>query len=215
MCADTNAVIQVELLQDGPGKAMFTYKKPFNISTNTTVHAWAEVAGCERSKMSTAIFRKRNSDVKITSLSGYDAQYTAGGDEALVDGMRGSTDFRTGTWQGFSGKNLEAVIDLGKEQAITTITLSCLQEIKSWIWFPSEIEIMISHDGKKFSSAGVITNDLPQDDYTVLTHEFTKALRASGRYVKIIAHPAFSSIPKWHPGVGGTPWIFADEIIIR
>ena len=48
----------------------------------------------------------------------YNAQYTGGGDEALIDGISGGDDFRTGEWQGFEGRNLDVVIDLGKKQKI-------------------------------------------------------------------------------------------------
>jgi hypothetical protein len=166
-------------------------------------------------KLCTASYYKRNSDRKMVSLSPYSNQYTGGGDEALIDGMRGGADFRTGSWQGCQGQNMECVIDLGSEQAITTVGLSCLQETKSWIWFPSRVEIFLSHDGKTFAPAASIDITEYQKEATPSTREFTRNLRGSARYVKIIAQPAFEKIPEWHLGAGGTPWIFADEIIVK
>lgn len=166
-------------------------------------------------KLCTADFYKRDSNKKLVSITPYSNQYTGGGDEALIDGMRGGADFRTGSWQGWQGTNAECVIDLGAEQAITTIGLSCLQETKSWIWFPSRIEIQLSHDGKKFAPAGAIDITEYQKETQSSTREFTQNLRASGRYVKLIAKPAFETIPNWHLGAGGKPWIFADEIIVK
>ena len=43
-----------------------------------------------------------------------DNQYLAGGDQALIDGLEGGHDFRTGEWQGFWGKPMVARIDLGR-----------------------------------------------------------------------------------------------------
>jgi hypothetical protein len=133
----------------------------------------------------------------------------------LIDGIRGGADFRTGSWQGWRGKDVELVVDLGKEQAITTVGISCLEEIKSWIWFPSSIDIFISHDGTNFGNAGSIQSSEPLNNYVPSTKEFTKRLRASGRYVKLVIHPGVQPIPKWHLGAGESCWIFADEIIIK
>jgi hypothetical protein len=129
--------------------------------------------------------------------------------------MRGGADFRTGSWQGWQAQPMECVIDLGEDRAITTVGLSCLQETKSWIWFPSKIEIQLSHDGKKFATAASIDITEYQKEATPSTREFTQNIRASSRYVKVIAKPAFESIPSWHLGAGGKPWIFADEVIVE
>jgi hypothetical protein len=110
---------------------------------------------------------------------------------------------------------MECVIDLGEERAITTVGLSCLQETKSWIWFPSRIEIQLSHDGKKFAPASAIDITEFQKEVPPLTREFTSNLRGSARFVKVIAKPAFDVIPNWHLGAGGKPWIFADEVIVK
>jgi predicted alpha-1,2-mannosidase len=166
-------------------------------------------------QLCTADFYKRQTDRAIVSLTPYNNQYTGGGNDALVDGMRGGADFRTGSWQGWQGQAMECVIDLGKEQNVTTVSLSCLQETKSWIWFPSRIEIQLSQDGKKFTPAGAIDITEYQKEATPSTREFTTNLRGSARYVKVIAKPAFETIPTWHLGAGGKPWIFADEVIVK
>lgn len=167
------------------------------------------------SNTSKAEFFKKDNHIQLTSLTTYNNQYTGGGPDALVDGIRGGGDFRTGPWQAWQGQDVEMIVDLGKSRPITTVGLGCLQEIKSWIWFPSQIDIYFSQDGQTFSSAGYIKNDKPLDDYKPQTFDFTKNTRGVARYVKLIARPAFQYIPTWHLGAGGTPWIFADEIIIR
>jgi hypothetical protein len=166
-------------------------------------------------KLCTASFYKRQSVRTVLSLTPYNNQYTGGGNEALVDGMRGGNDFRTGSWQGWQGQTMECVVDLSEERAITTVGLSCLQETKSWIWFPSRVEIQLSQDGKNFAPAGAIDITEFQKENTPSTREFTTNLSVSARYVKVIAKPAFDTIPSWHLGAGGKPWIFADEILIK
>jgi hypothetical protein len=179
------------------------------------VYCVARKKGFADSKKIHAVFRHSNMNMQIISSTPYDNQYTGGGTNALIDGIRGGTDFRTGSWQGWRGKDVELVVDLGKEQAITTVGISCLEEIKSWIWFPSSIDIFISHDGTNFGNAGSIQSSEPLNNYVPSTKEFTKRLRASGRYVKLVIHPGVQPIPKWHLGAGESCWIFADEIIIK
>ena len=41
-----------------------------------------------------------------------------------------------------------------------------------------------------------------------------KITLVKARYVRIKAYN-FGKIPSWHPGAGGDPWIFIDEIIIE
>lgn len=179
------------------------------------VKAEASSTNGTSSKTSTAMFIHKDNHTQLIALSPYNNQYTGGGPDALVDGIRGGNDFRTGPWQAWQGRDVEMIVDLGSSRPITTIGLGCLQEIKSWIWFPSQIDIYLSDDGVNFRSAGYIKNEKPQDDYKPQTNDFVKNMRGVGRYIKLIAHPAFQTIPAWHLGVGGTPWIFADEIIIR
>ena len=48
---------------------------------------------------------------KVKYLQPYSYRYTGGGDNALVNGLRGTTDHHTGYWQGFLGNNLDVIID--------------------------------------------------------------------------------------------------------
>jgi hypothetical protein len=201
----TRRHIKVHTLNEGETKKVTIYDE---------AHIVAYGAETDK-KLCTADFYKRQTDRTIVSLTPYNNQYTGGGNEALVDGMRGGADFRTGSWQGWQGQAMECVIDLGEERAITTVGLSCLQETKSWIWFPSKIEIQLSHDGKKFAPSASIDITQYQKEAAPSNREFTKDLRGSARYVKVIAKPAFDVIPSWHLGAGGKPWIFADEVIIK
>lgn len=170
---------------------------------------------CAGQEMGQAVFRKMKGDIKLVSVTEYNNPYNGGGRDALVDGVRGGDDFRTGSWQGWQGKTVETVLDLGAVKSITSISVSVLQEAKSWIWFPAKMEVLVSDDGNKFTPAGYVLNEKPLDTKESQTNEMTKTMRGQGRYVKIILYQAFEKIPDWHLGAGGKPWIFADEIIIR
>ena len=74
-------------------------------------------------------------DSVVTSLlnrstapcSPYSTQYTGGGDQAIIDGIRGTVNFASGEWQGVQGKTYEAVVDLQRETAIKELGGSFLQ----------------------------------------------------------------------------------------
>jgi hypothetical protein len=227
-CADTAAEITCEIRKKvtDPETGDFTEivtrenfvnRHTFEIVTDQSfdVYCVAVKSGYEDSKKVHATFRHSNMNMQMVYSTTYDNQYTGGGKNALIDGIRGGSDFRTGAWQGWRGQDVELIVDLGKERPISTVGISCLEEIKSWIWFPSSIEVLISHDGVSYGNTGPIKISEALNDYKPKTKEFTKQIRASGRYVKFVIHPGVQPIPQWHEGAGETCWIFADEIIIR
>jgi len=191
------------------------FKKPFLINTDTTVKAFAVAADGSRSLIVTAQYHRIPHDWKITLQSNYSSQYTGGGDFALIDGIRGTTNWSGGAWQGYQGKDLVAVVDLGEVQEVSTVGAGFLQDIGSWIWMPSRVDVELSIDGKTFGPAVSITNDVSEKREGAITKEFVKSITPkSARYVRIRA-VNFGKIPAWHPGSGGDAWIFADEITIE
>ena len=72
-----------------------------------------------------------------------DNQYMAGGLTALIDGIDGGNDFRTGEWQGYWGTDMVARIDLGAVEEVTSISLGALQDIKPWIWMPERVTFLL------------------------------------------------------------------------
>ena len=195
------------------------YTKPLAIDKTMTVKAIA-VDDLGQSLVATAKFNRIPHDWKLTLLSKYSSQYTGGGDSALIDGIRGTTNWTSGAWQGYWGKDLVAVVDLGKPQTITKLGAGFLQEAGSWIWMPRTVSFELSLDGHNFKQVLSIPNDVPDGsnpDFNVgtLAKDFVKNItRQEARYVRITA-VNFGKIPAWHPGHGGDAWIFADEIIIE
>ena len=194
------------------------FTKPFVIDKTTTVKAIA-VNGGGQSATAIARFHQIPHDWKLTLLSKYSQQYTGGGDAALIDGIRGTTNWTSGAWQGYWGKDLVAVVDLGKPQMISKLGAGFLQETGSWIWMPRTVNFELSLDGQNFTPVLSIPNDVPDGsdpnvNVGTLAKDFVKNItRRQARYVRITA-VNFGKIPAWHPGHGGDAWIFADEIII-
>lgn len=153
---------------------------------------------------------------RVTLASANSRQYPGTGRFTLTDGLLGSTDHHDGLWQGWIGSDLEAVVDLGSTTAISSIGVSFLQAVQSWILLPSAVAVSVSEDGEQWTPAGDATHDIPaaRDDPFRHTLEVSVSPGTRARYVRISARQ-FGALPHWHAGAGRPAWIFADEIVVR
>src|SRR6185436_7028345 len=166
----------------------------------------------EQSLPTFATFHKLPNEWSIELRSRYSPQYAAGGEMALIDGIRGNYNFSTGAWQGYQGQDLTALIDLGRIRDISKLGAGFLQDVGSWIWMPRRVEFELSVDGKLFAAPIVIENDVPDKEYNVVVKDLVKTISTQPvRYVRVTA-VSYGLIPEWHPGKGGHSWIFIDEI---
>ncbi|MBL4704259.1 MAG: GH92 family glycosyl hydrolase [Flavobacteriales bacterium] len=205
--------IQGELQLIVNGKFM-NYQKPFWIHETSTISAFIFVSPNFESATIEGVFRKRDKNVKITKVTAFANEYSAGGDQALIDGIQGGNDYKTGFWQGVQGPDYEVIIDLGEVRRVDELEIGCFQDIKSWIWFPKEIEIYASTDGIKFDHAYTIKTKFPEDKYGSFRRSFMGTVYKAARYIKVIAKNR-GKCPKWHLGNGNDTWIFMDEIEIK
>ncbi len=183
---------------------------PFTIVNTSTV----EVDWQDHYAPVTAHFTKIDGTRTIKLESTYTNQYAAGGDQALVDGLRGGKDFRTGEWQGYRGEDVLATVDLGSVKKLKRAGLSALQDQGSWIWYPSEVTFAWSTNGHAWSSTTVNNTIDRKADGGQTQEMWSEAIGKKARYLKVIAKNA-GPCPDWHPGKGGSTWIFADEILIE
>lgn len=186
----------------------------FVLENSATVGAYTMAPDGTRGLPVVARFTKIEGGRSITLESKYANEYAAGGDNALIDGLRGGKDFRTGEWQGCRDQDLVAMIDLGKTVKLKRAGLSVLQDQKSWIWLPSEVTISWSTNQRQWSSR-TISHDLDRKAEGGQLYEiWTEVLDRKARFISIVAKNA-GPCPDWHPGKGGTTWIFADEVLIE
>jgi hypothetical protein len=198
------------MIQDDRGGRTCPMNEPFQIDRSSTVKVeW----NSDRLPV-TARFTKMDGDRMIKLGSTYANQYAAGGDRALVDGLRGGTDFRTGEWQGYQGQDVLATVDLGTVKKLKRAGLSVLQDQGSWIFFPAEVTFAWSMNGRQWSSTTVPNSVDRKADGGRTQELWTKVLGKKARYIKVIAKNG-GPCPDWHPGKGGATWIFADEVLIE
>ena len=154
---------------------------------------------------------------KVDLTFPFSEKYSAGGVEALTDGMRGSDSFRGGdkSWQGYQGTDFEAMINLEEMTDVNKISIGFFQASSSWIVFPEYIEFFVSENGNEFTNVGRVDviSTLRNPDW--VQKDFSIALdNIRVRYVKIFAKN-LAELPPWHPEAGGKPWLMIDEIIVE
>ena len=133
----------------------------------------------------------------------------------MIDGIRGTTNWSGGGWQGYQGKNFVAVVDLGKIHSVTQLGAGFLQDIGSWIWMPTRVEFEVSLDGRTFASAASIPTDVDERKYGVVIRDFRRTIPSTkARYIRVTAH-TYGKIAAWHPGHNGDAWIFVDEVLVK
>ncbi|MBK6621148.1 MAG: chitobiase/beta-hexosaminidase C-terminal domain-containing protein [Saprospirales bacterium] len=154
-CASRDALIYYTLDGSEPAPATaLKFEKPFAIDKTTTLKAVAIHPESGPSKVIAAEFVKRSRKVGIALANPYGRQYTAGGDQGLVDGLEGGPDFRTGEWQGYEGVDLDATLDLGESIPLKEVAVRFLQDENAWIFYPLRVEFAISEDGKNWKDLG-------------------------------------------------------------
>lgn len=72
----------------------------------------------------------------------------------MVNGVYSAKGLSNPDWLGWIGDDMEATIDLGKTTTIDSVRMHTIAQNGSWIYLPKEVEVMMSTDGKTFSSAG-------------------------------------------------------------
>lgn len=201
------------------------YKKPIIIKKSENVYAFTKVKHSNmcspytwfvHSDTISATFFKKPNNYTIDIKSTYNPQYHAGGNDGLLDGIFGTTNWRKGDWQGYQSQDFEAIVDLQEIKTIHSISANFLQDSRSWILMPTQVEFYISSDNVNFTPVRTLENSIDAKETENVVKDFNFNLKSptKAKYVKIIAKN-FGKLPDWHQGFGGDAFIFIDEITIN
>ncbi|MDP5082562.1 MAG: GH92 family glycosyl hydrolase [Winogradskyella sp.] len=192
------------------------YNSPFTITKDAKVKLYSEKGNLKSPELMTPFF-KIDPNLSITLESEFANQYSAGGNDALIDGIRSTKNYRTGSWQGFHNTDLIATVDLGSEKTISTVSVNFLQDQGAWIFYPTEVQCFVSKDNKTFKALAPqkINAAEKNNELEIKTMTF-KIPNSDYKYVKVVAKK-LGKVPDWHLGypMDGRSWIFADEISIQ
>ena len=188
------------------------YSEPFLIEQDVIIEAKSVLEALESATVKSSS-RRITHNYKINLLTEYSNQYHAGGDQALIDGIEGYPNFKTGEWQGYYGKDIDLIIDLGEIQTVDSLSVGCLQDTKPWILYPKQVEVWTSLDGQSWAAFGSVENDVDPKDYEVQIQNLLVRGQVKARYIKLkVANPG--KLPDWHLGAGYDSWVFLDEVQI-
>ena len=219
------------------------YSKPFIIRTSTDVYAFSEslvskgfskdeveglrIAGFEASEkdsfttsptISATFYKKPNNWTCTPSISP-NSQYTGGGDDALIDGINGTTNWQAGRWQGYQNEEVTFTLDLKEEKKIREVSLNFLQDARSWILMPRDISVYI--DGKLVATDSIDIDAFREGNFTQkvilpFVGSRLKACSYKTNKIAIVVHSA-GKLPEGHPGctMDGDAFFFVDEIEVK
>ena len=208
-----DAVLRYTVDGSEPGPDSPRFEGPLHIDQSAVVQVIAIAQG-RTSPIARADYHRRLHDWPVELRYPYNRQYHAGGPAGLVDGVRGSENWRLGDWQGYQGSDFEATLDLGASKRIRRLGSGYLQDARAWIWMPVEVEYAISNDGVHFEVVGRVGHDIDDHDVdSVHLRDFALELPGGkrARHVRVRA-TNYGTIPDWHPGAGNQAFIFVDEI---
>ncbi|MDX1387569.1 MAG: glycoside hydrolase family 92 protein, partial [Acidobacteriota bacterium] len=212
---DANATIRYATDPDAAVETWKRYEGPLELRESARIRFLAQ-HGELRSPIVESYLHRIPNDWTVELESIPNPQYTAGGPLALVDGLPGDTNWRTGGWLGFQYTDFEATVDLGEQSSLRRVGASFLQDQRSWIWMPAEVVVSISIDGEEFREVARMTPGVAPDAEGIVLREMVTNLPtpSEARFVRVYAK-SFGEIPDWHPGRGDGAFIFIDEIIVE
>ena len=201
-----------------PDTHSFRYVQPILVNRDITLKA---VAYCpatgEYSPVVSQTLTRFIADKQLRYISKPEPQYSENGPDGLIDRLYGVTNYRIGGWQGWTG-DMEVIVDLLQPKSLTSVGVDCLDNMRSWIFFPTKVEVSVSNDGKNYVRwATVENNEFPavrERQEESVQHTFTcRGGYTTCRYVRIKA-TNYGKMPDWHISAGEQAWLFVDEIEI-
>lgn len=205
-----------------PNKNSTLYDEPFAIERSCVVKAisYDENGDSVVSKRN-ILYHKGIGHLKsLNSPAGnYRPEYSGGGNDALLNGVTGSNNYKDGNWQGFYGCNADLELDFGKAEVINSLTINFMTNPFDWIMMPTKVRV--------YAFPVDATPDMPDTWVKTFTFDdevpmsgnniFTKTLDLKGvktKYLRVvIENPGV--LPAGTPGAGNDSWIFMDEIIVE
>jgi hexosaminidase len=210
--------VEIHYTADGsePNLQSPTYKEPVVIDKTATLKAVTIQNGLPAEKSLSQSFNINKATSRpLKYLTPYSQYYKGSGDYTLVNGVNGSTNHQDGEWQGWSGNNMEIVVDLQQQTDIQYISAGTVQSSGSYIFFPKKVEFFVSTNGLKFEKVGEMVNTTdPLAGEKQLKVFSAKFKPISAGFVKIVAYN-LGKCPKGHAGEGKAAWLFVDEIMVE
>lgn len=152
----------------------------------------------------------------VSYVHRWNGSYPAQGEAALTDGIQGAADaYGDGNWQGFTS-DIDVTLDLGETKQLSHFAMRFMEQPGPGVFFPGEVQVLYSVDGKTFSPVATIANTFSGNTDTKaaagteaamleggsMTRTFEADAKGTARYVRIVASNSRHG------------FIFTDEIVL-
>ena len=186
------------------------YTAPIDIKKTTTIKAQV----FKEDKPVGALFEKTITYHKavgkpVTYIKKYHDSYQGTKELGMVNVVRGSKNFHDGQWQGWLGGDMELVIDMESPSELEKVSVGALENQGSGIYFPIQVEVLLSTDGRTFKSVAIVKREYAANNGSELKDFEVKIEGQTARYIKVIATNLGNS-----PSGGGS-WMFVDEVVVE
>jgi len=143
-------------------------------------------------------------------------QYKGEGPKTLANKKIGDTDFRTNKWLAYRENDLEALFFFKKTVSVSSVSLSSIVDIGSYIMPAAEVQVWGGSDPKHLVLLKKLTPKQPEKvgapGYRTGFNCTFEPRQVS--VLKIVARPV-AKLPAWHPGKGERGWVFVDEVFVE
>jgi len=159
------------------------------------------------------LFKVAQRNVELGFLSPRAEPYNKADPEVMFDLQKAEKQFSDQGWLGFKQDTVQVELNL-KDEEIRGVTLSFLEDQKSWIFGPSSMRVDCFGESDNLLFSKTVTLDsVPSREeghFRFLESSFPSI---SPRKLRVSIRP-LQKIPSWHPGQGSMPWLFIDEIVV-
>jgi len=199
-----------------PDSTSLKYSEPFHLTQTVDIQVIAKKEGWGISPPAEKTVVRAKYQVANVKLNKQPHdRYKAGGALSLVNFKKGTINFTEGEWLGYEKSNMTATLDMGKKLEVSNVSVSALESTGSYIFFPKQINISISVDGKKFKKVAKKTIPTTAGPEPPLIKNFTLPFEnQNARFIKVEVKSNLVN-PSWHPAPGASCWIFVDEIMVE
>lgn len=193
------------------------FKNNVQIDKSITIKAKAFKPGWISSDVAEKIFLKAG--YKADSIwfvkAPTDEPYKSFSAKVMTDQQKGDNDFTNGKWIGYHGTQMETMLYFNEAKNVSSITISNLVNIGSYIMPPQQIEIWAGADAANLHLVKKINPEQPTMDAASYMKSYDLSFSpVKEKYFKVVVKPVMV-LPKWHRGKGDKGWVFVDELLVN
>jgi len=198
-----------------PDENSTLYEGPVKISEGCILKAKAFRPGVE-TKVFSKEFHGHKAMAKDMNLNApAHVHYNAGLPHILVDGIRGTENFRSGDWGGWKRDPFDVTIDMGGEESYSKVTLGAVVIKYDDIFNPADLVVYTSENGTDFTEVGKAEFATEGKNVPNGLKEYSVSFpETSAKYLRVVSHP-IEAMPEWHERKGYGGFIFFDEVVVE